>query len=495
MIPQVAKRGTSFMGAGLYYLHDKRLDGETSRSTSERVDWTQTRNIMSDNPDFALRLMAATAMDKDRLKEQAGISSAGRKSKGEVYAYSIAWHPDEQGKITKADMLMAADQSLKALGAQDHQALLVAHNDADHPHVHIILNMVNPANGKNLTVSNDRKKLHKWSNDYRKERGEEKKYCPNKAKKFEAIEKRRQGEKVKYVKGENVPHQFHEAAQAANENIREPDRAEFKKLQAEIFKSETISVTVNGKIHDLNLSEFGKYQSTRQAVEKKDLYRGHMARNKAIKKDYTLEKERAKEAIKMQMKPAFAEAYRQDRNDRYYWNKRDKTLVGKLQNAIDTVKFTKGVGRGENKNFVSSLYSALSSAGYRAQTLDKRLNKQLRELRREEKRQIKSAVSMVNGLNSDRLASARNDYSMDDTRLRDRHLSENRELRKRWSYYAEKKKAAFVALRAKGRIVGKDEELLTRGEKMTAKRQFEEKREARAKRPRSRTRKRERDDE
>ena len=192
MIAQIAARGTSFKGAGLYYLHDKKA------STSERVAWTQTRNIQSDNPDMALRVMAATAMDKDRLKAQAGIKTTGRKSKGEVYSYSLAWHPDEQGKFDKSQMLEAADQSLKALGAQEHQAVIVAHQDEPHPHIHIIVNMVNPENGKNLVVSNDRKKLHKWSNDWRKERGEEHKYTPNKAKKFEAIEAKKRGENVEY---------------------------------------------------------------------------------------------------------------------------------------------------------------------------------------------------------------------------------------------------------------------------------------------------------
>ena len=78
MIAQIAKRGTSFKGAGLYYLHDKKAD------TSERVAWTETRNLMTDNPAMGLRVMAATAMDKDRLKADAGIKATGRKSKGDV---------------------------------------------------------------------------------------------------------------------------------------------------------------------------------------------------------------------------------------------------------------------------------------------------------------------------------------------------------------------------------------------------------------------------
>ena len=228
MIPQVAKRGTSFKGAGLYYLHDKRLEGETEKLTSERVAWTETRNLMTDDAEFSLRIMAATAMDKDRLKEAAGIKNTGRKSKGEVYAYSLAWHPDEKGKFTRADMLQAADQSLKALGAHDHQAVIVAHRDEPHPHIHIIVNMVHPETGKNLSTSNDRSKLHQWSNAYRKARGEEHLYCPNKAKKFEAIEAKRQGKKVDFVKTpKDIPRQLHDAFEgvkaAANKNERQSD--------------------------------------------------------------------------------------------------------------------------------------------------------------------------------------------------------------------------------------------------------------------------------
>ena len=499
MIPQVAKRGTSFKGAGLYYLHDKRQDGEASRSTSDRVEWTQTLNIMSDNPDFALRLMAATAMDKDRLKEQAGISNAGRKSKGEVYAYSLAWHPDENGQITKADMMQAVDQSIKALGAQDHQSLIVAHNDADHPHVHVIINMVHPDTGKNLGISNDRKKLHKWSNDYRKMRGEEKKYCPQKAAKFEAIEAKKNGKKVKYIKGENEARQFIDELKAANQNIKPAEKADFKALQAKLFNKETTSVVIDGKIHHLNLSKFGQYQAKQQETEEKNLYRAHKERKSKISADHRAEKKRAVEAVREQMKPAYAEAYRQDRNDRYYWRERDKTLVGKLQNAIEAAKFAASVGRSENKRFVSSLYSALANTGVRAKMLNNRVNQQLRELRKEERRQVKNATLMVDGVKADRLAAARHDLKMDGVRMKDRHLTERKELRKRWSVYAAKKRDAFKALRAKGRIKEVDENLVSLQEKHTAKKQFDDKQERTEKRSkgrgRSRSRKRTRSDD
>ncbi len=56
MIPHIAQRGHSFKGAGAYYLHDKKSD------TAERVLWTQTYNLPTQNPELALRVMAHTAM-------------------------------------------------------------------------------------------------------------------------------------------------------------------------------------------------------------------------------------------------------------------------------------------------------------------------------------------------------------------------------------------------------------------------------------------------
>ena len=42
--------GSSFKGAALYHLHDKRLEGETVRLTDARVAWTETVNLRTDDP-------------------------------------------------------------------------------------------------------------------------------------------------------------------------------------------------------------------------------------------------------------------------------------------------------------------------------------------------------------------------------------------------------------------------------------------------------------
>ena len=78
MVPNITKTGTSFRGAMLYYLHDKREEGESVRLTGERVAWTSVRNLMADDPESAVAIMRATANDQDRLKAEAGVKNTGR---------------------------------------------------------------------------------------------------------------------------------------------------------------------------------------------------------------------------------------------------------------------------------------------------------------------------------------------------------------------------------------------------------------------------------
>ncbi len=47
-------------------------------------------------------------------------------------------------------MIESADAFLKHMGWDGHQAVLVGHNDTGHRHVHIILNRVNPENGRTI---------------------------------------------------------------------------------------------------------------------------------------------------------------------------------------------------------------------------------------------------------------------------------------------------------------------------------------------------------
>ena len=89
MVPKVAAKGTSFKGAGLYYLHDKKA------RTSERVAFTHTENLPTDDPDRAIKIMAFTAMHQNEIKAANGGARTGRKLAYPVYTYSLSWAPDE----------------------------------------------------------------------------------------------------------------------------------------------------------------------------------------------------------------------------------------------------------------------------------------------------------------------------------------------------------------------------------------------------------------
>lgn len=202
MVPKVAGSGGSFQGAGQYYLHDKKkgvsfkgaaeyaLEDKGPLRSAERVEFTQTLNLPTDDPERAIAMMIWTATHQDELKVQAGGKNTGRKLEHPVYAYSLSWHPEEQPD--KEHMLRAGIDSLKALGMDKHQTLIVCHNDEPHPHIHLIVNRVHPVTGKAASLSNDRLKLSRWAEAYEKERG--KIYCD---KRVEHNQKREQGEFVK----------------------------------------------------------------------------------------------------------------------------------------------------------------------------------------------------------------------------------------------------------------------------------------------------------
>jgi hypothetical protein len=163
MIVKITGKGTSFKGAGLYYLHDK------GASTKGRVLFTLTENLATDNPNVAIAMMIKTATSQLEIKRRAGGSARGRKLEAPVYTYCLSWAPDEAP--TRDQIIAAAKETLKTLGLADHEALLIAHNDEPHPHVHVIVNRVNPDTGIAAGLNKDRLKLSTWAQGYEEAQG------------------------------------------------------------------------------------------------------------------------------------------------------------------------------------------------------------------------------------------------------------------------------------------------------------------------------------
>lgn len=159
--------GTSFKGALAYYLHDK-VEGERP-TTDERVDVLELRNLATDIPEHAWFEMMNTAEASAALKEAAGIPKGGRAGTKPVFTYYLSWADGE--RPDRAAMLDAAQTTLKKFGLLDHQAMIVSHTDTNNFHVHVIVNRVNPENGRYANLSNSWKTLKEFAVEYSKERG------------------------------------------------------------------------------------------------------------------------------------------------------------------------------------------------------------------------------------------------------------------------------------------------------------------------------------
>jgi hypothetical protein len=162
MVPRLHKRGTSFKGACGYILHDAR---KTSR---DRVLWSETRNLIS-LADDAWFEMFATTRDQAELKRQAGRDARGRKNHKPVIHLTLSWAIGE--KPTQQHMLETAGSALSAIGLSDHQAVIAAHGDKDHLHVHMVVNSIHPATGLTAELKYTKERLSRWAEGYEREHG------------------------------------------------------------------------------------------------------------------------------------------------------------------------------------------------------------------------------------------------------------------------------------------------------------------------------------
>lgn len=161
--------GTSFKGAALYYLHDKKREGETERLTTGRVAWTHALNTLEEDPEHVIREMQYTAMHQQVLKHLSGNRTDGRPTDVTVMTVALAWSPEQ--KVGREEMIEAGQSFLKHMGWQEHQVLFVSHNDTKHPHVHLIINRVHPETGMTLDGNWSKTRAQPWALAYEKEHG------------------------------------------------------------------------------------------------------------------------------------------------------------------------------------------------------------------------------------------------------------------------------------------------------------------------------------
>ena len=126
------------------------------------------RNLAS-APEWAWHEMYETWANQAQLKEAAGHDARGRKNLRPVLHYTLSWAASE--KPTPEHMQQTALASLNALGLLEHEALIAAHSDKQHLHVHIVVNTVHPQTGLTAPMKFTKLQLSKWAEAYEREHG------------------------------------------------------------------------------------------------------------------------------------------------------------------------------------------------------------------------------------------------------------------------------------------------------------------------------------
>jgi hypothetical protein len=413
MVPKLHRKGRSFRGAAMYLLHDK------GRSKSQdRVAWTQTRNLAVDDPHLAWRIMAHTALAKDHLKQRAGVKNSGRKSDDVVLHLTLSWHPDEKQGLSRDEMMRAALGAIRALRADDRQALFVSHDDEPQPHLHVLLNRVSPEDGRMLSSSKEKLALSRWAQAYEKERGAilcEERVINNAA--------RDRGE---YTRGDaDKPRHIFEL-EAANEN--RPDADVVRKQE-------------RGK--DARVAEGSRELKKRHTVARGELGRQHRQRAATIRSGARKAISEQTAAVRDRFRPEWRNLFREQRADEREFSQREQQVLGRVENAIRLIDFGAIVKSGQRRRAISEVFRVLASSGSRMQVLRRRHQAEYARLAARQRAEEKAAAAAVRARRSERLSENRALYQRERNDLRLKQRLELAAVRSQWKTRSAERKRAW----------------------------------------------------
>lgn len=234
MIVKFAKPGKSFKGVMQYLAHDP-----DHAETSERVAWSHTLNLAQDDVEAAIAEMRSTALNADVLKAEHGIG--GRKVEKPVRHVSLNWHPSETPD--KVAMIGAAQSFLKHMGWDEHQAVLIAHDDKAYRHVHLVVNAIHPETGRKLDDGFERRQAQAWALAYEQEQGRI--YCQERLK--PVTEREESAPRPSWIEIRDVPRElFVDDYLTRHENRLVMERQEWNLLK-DLQKAERIEFFDKGK--------------------------------------------------------------------------------------------------------------------------------------------------------------------------------------------------------------------------------------------------------
>ena len=142
MIVKNSGDGKSFGARADYLAHGK------DARTDERVEWTKTFNLANEDVQAAINEMQLTADNAELLKQEAGIRGGGRRTENISKHYSLNWAISDDP--TQEHMVESCYGLLQHMGWHEHQVVIIAHNDKQYKHAHMLINAVHPETGLRL---------------------------------------------------------------------------------------------------------------------------------------------------------------------------------------------------------------------------------------------------------------------------------------------------------------------------------------------------------
>lgn len=427
MINVVTDHGSSFKGLMAYLMHDI---GTTE--SAERVAFTHTHNLATEDPEQAWKVMVSTAKSQDALKAQAGVKNTGRRSHKSVMHYVLSWSPEEHGEYTREDMINAATASMTYLGVDkgerigkkvtakrtqrghEHQAIFVCHDEGPgkNPHVHVVLNRVHPEHGVMLSDSKDYDKLSAWALDYRKAQGKED-LCPERVKN---AAKRAQGVLTSHPR---KPRNIYEQEQAIEGAKNDPDRRAWLEEQARKTKA----------MRAKEARTRARYAERQRALE-----HNHLAAAKS-ERDRTAKAVRAKRAeIRAAHAPKIDALTDKQRSERAAFFEAYHTAAGRARNAWEALK-TREWLRGIRSRPVDAIkhgFKLAFDAGLQLRDIERFHKREAGELRGQRQAEERDVARDLRTQQKARMDKLRLDYQRDRLSLNFERQMDRAKLRAEW---------------------------------------------------------------
>ncbi len=409
--------GKSFKGTAMYLLHDA-----DHASTDERVAWTETQNLATDDPELAWRMMAATAMDAPNIQrahheatEGADVPfRAAKRSFNHVFHYSLSWRgEDEALTVTREDMVASARASLKELGGAELQALIICHNDTEQPHVHVMVNRVHPETGRTIAVdSNAKRALSRWARGFEKDR--DMIVCPERERR--ALLREAGLRHASYERA--TPKQYRDEKTVGEAVRAAPElAAKVRQEQAEA---------------DRAIHREGVAQRRSHEAQWAGLKRDHGFRKRMINDEADDAKKTAERQIHAGYTPKFEAQWTRQAEERERFEAAEKTLLGSVRNTAVSVKSILTDEARSAAERLKQSFAVMGSSGARLAELGRQHRREERALKGQMNSDVREARR---GLEETRKAAIADNYARFETdrdALKERQSAERAAHRESW---------------------------------------------------------------